>query len=208
MSDRTLFFLAVKADAFAVKSDAKCFTTEVSFFNGVVSVWNLTGRERKFVGSYVPGGSYDTSLAHKDFKEVPELIRCVSLFVSLINQPRFVVEVPAISRQLRRQIQRRSNQEDFSPVRVEWNIGERVKDQLRQSAPERCMPLHFRRGHWRRAESHFVGAVQRTDAIFEADRDSWWQWISEIWVGHPAYGFKKSVHAPYFKQGFGGFNGT
>ena len=165
---------------------------------GKVNVLFSTKEKMIRLGYFVPGGAY--SLA-KDFLVEEEVLKRLSAILSLINQPGFVVESPAFSRQIRRRFKINGVLSESMPTKITWNVGASARAKSRTISPERCMPLHFRRAHWRRAEAHYVGAVQRPAALIEEDRAGWWQWIAEQWVGHPAFGFRESVHAPTLKLG-------
>jgi hypothetical protein len=113
----------------------------------------------------------------------------VAAICSLINQPSFTKREPAGSRQERRAASRSGGYATDAWHKVTWNIGEEVKAKLTRDEPVRCMPLHYTRGHWRKAEEGWKNTTQRKDGL-------WYQWIEGFWSGHPAFGIKKSYHAP------------
>jgi hypothetical protein len=113
----------------------------------------------------------------------------VAALCSILNQPGFTKREPAGSRQERRAAQRSATYAADAWHKVTWNIGEEVKAKLTRDEPVRCMPLHYTRGHWRRAEEGWINTTQRKDGL-------WYQWIEGFWSGHPAFGIKKSYHAP------------
>lgn len=199
LADRTLFYVANE-------ERSGVLPVEITNSNGWCKLWVLQGSERRFCGRFQPGGIYDLAKADERYR-FAALLQFLSLIVALTNQPRFVVYENAVSRQQRRRLARQFGLSQMSVERVRWNVGEPVKHQIRTESPDRCLPLHFRRGHWRRAAAHFSGAVQRPDALIEAEQSLWWQWIAETWVGHPAFGFKATVHTPSlgrFKELFDG----
>lgn len=108
---------------------------------------------------------------------------------SVINQPSFVVTTPAGSRQQRRAAQRAGGYAPTAWHKVSWNIGEAAKAKITRDEPTRCMPLHYTRGHWRKAEEGWNNVERRKDGL-------WYQWIEGYWSGHPAFGVKRSYHAP------------
>ena len=110
-------------------------------------------------------------------------------FCSLINQPGFVTTEPAGSRQQRRAAQRSGGYSPSAWHRISWSVGEAVKAKLTRDEPTRCMPLHYTRGHWRKAEEGWNNVERRKDGL-------WYQWIEGYWSGHPAFGIKRSYHAP------------
>ena len=145
------------------------------------------------IGAYVPGEhmlisqkfSKDSDLANAF---IIMIFKC-SLIMSLINQPNITSVSPALSRQQRRAMARSGRLSSSGPSIVRWNIGEGAKARALAASGGRPRALHWRRGHWRRAEQHYHGAVQRSEG-------GWWQWIEGMWVGHPAFGVIKSIHAP------------
>lgn len=124
-----------------------------------------------------------------------------AFLLSLINQPRIVRKAPLLSRQQRRAEQRGGNLAVDSWHRVTWDLSKETVAKASRDESFHKMPLHWRRGHFRRAESHFRNAVQRPDAIRPSEREGWWQWIDGLWVGHPAFGLKIGVHAPKMTSG-------
>lgn len=73
--------------------------------------------------------------------------------------------------------------------KIEWNINEPVKAKDDSDRGGWRMPLHYTRGHWRKAQDHWDDVVIRKDG-------KPYKWIEGFWSGHPAYGVKKSYHAP------------
>jgi len=124
------------------------------------------------------------------------MIATSAFTLSLINQPRMVSQSPAASRQVSRSYQR-AGVSTAGWSKVTWDISRRSAEaHTKESGGVEGKALHWRRGHWRRAQENWKGAVQRPDALRPEERDLWWQWIEGMWVGHPAYGFVQSVHAP------------
>lgn len=113
----------------------------------------------------------------------------VATICSIINQPNFVKTEKAGSRQERRAACRAGNYTADAWRRITWNVGDEIKAKLSRDEPTRCMPLHYTRGHWRRAEEGWKNTTQRKDG-------GWYQWIDGFWSGHPAFGVSKSYHAP------------
>jgi hypothetical protein len=113
----------------------------------------------------------------------------VAAMCSILNQPSFTKKEPAGSRQERRAAKRSGTYAADAWHKITWNIGEEVKAKLTRDEPVRCMPLHYTRGHWRRAEEGWKNTTLRKDGL-------WYQWIEGFWSGHPAFGIKKAYHAP------------
>lgn len=113
----------------------------------------------------------------------------VASMCSVLNQPSFTIQEPAGSRQERRAAKRSGSYASDAWYKITWNIGEAVKTKLTRDDPVRCMPLHYTRGHWRKAQEGWINTTRRKDGL-------WYQWIEGFWSGHPAFGIKKSYHTP------------
>ena len=114
----------------------------------------------------------------------------LSAFVcDIINQPRFVIRSPAATRQQRKFMMRARKISTDAWHKIEWNIAEPVYAPNEPKDVGWNMPLHYKRGHWRKAEAHWDDVVIRKDG-------KPYKWIEGYWAGHPAYGIKKSYHAP------------
>ncbi|MEM8822066.1 MAG: hypothetical protein AAGF30_00500 [Pseudomonadota bacterium] len=146
------------------------------------------------VGAWAPGTRNFFSWRGKaDEKKIVERFAYI---VALINEPRVISQSAAGTRQQRRAAHRGMGFAVDAWTRVSWDISKSAVAKTARDPGFHNMPMHWRRGHFRRAEPHFKGAMQRPDAIRAEDRALWWQWIEGQWVGHPAFGVKKSVHAP------------
>ena len=122
-------------------------------------------------------------------QELLSQVLSIAALCSVINQPGFVVANPVGSRQQRRAAQRAGGYAPTAWHKISWNIGEAAKAKLARDEPVRCMPLHYTRGHWRKAEEDWNNVERRKDGL-------WYQWIEGYWSGHPAFGIKRSYHAP------------
>lgn len=144
-------------------------------------------------GAYVLGvenGLYSSSLgSDEDMRRRLMHVLTVAAICSVLNQPSFTKSGPVGSRQERRAAQRSGGYATDAWHKITWNIGEEVKAKLTRDEPVRCMPLHYTRGHWRRGQEGWSNVTQRKDGL-------WYQWIEGYWSGHPAFGIKKSYHAP------------
>ncbi len=144
------------------------------------------------LGAWAPG-----SLQYLASKDIPKrLVERFAYIISLLNEPRVVTRSAAGTRQQRRAVHRGMGFALDAWTRISWDISKPTVAKVARDPGFHKVPMHWRRGHFRRAEAHFRGAIQRPDAIREEDRHLWWQWIEGQWVGHPAFGVKKSVHAP------------
>jgi hypothetical protein len=116
--------------------------------------------------------------------------------LALINEPRIVELSPSASRQRRRAAERGFGFAVDAWTRITWDLSKATKAKVARDPSFHCVPLHYVRGHFRRAEPHFRGAIQRPHALRIEDRVLWWQFIEGHWKGHPAFGVRRSVHAP------------
>lgn len=155
------------------------------------------------VGGYTPGGAFGIhdSVNPEDAAVAESVLLEVALGLAVLNQPRVVEKSPLLPRQQRRAYHRGMGFAVDAWTRVTWDLSKATKSKLSRDPSFHPKPYHFCRGHLRRAEKHYKGAFQLVDAIRPEDREGWWQWIDECWKGHPAFGIKKSVHAPKMTSG-------
>jgi len=149
-----------------------------------------------FMGSYRIGVEQPLRISGHTLSMSEEMQQFYTMHVltvattcSLLNQPSFTKREPAGSRQERRAAKRNGSYATDAWHKISWNIGEAVKAKLTRDEPTRCMPLHYTRGHWRKAEEGWNNVERRKDGL-------WYQWIEGYWSGHPAFGIKRSYHAP------------
>ena len=121
------------------------------------------------------------------------------LMLRTINTARITKKEPAGSRQQRKALQRGMGKAVDTWHRVTWNIDKPSKAKETYDKSYHKMPLHWNRGHWKRAKEHHPKSQQRPHALNTEHRDMWWTWIDGYWAGHPAFGFKKQYHAPKLK---------
>jgi hypothetical protein len=152
----------------------------------------------KYCGFYLSSDKEEENKIHIPLEEVDNFdvktisinsLLTIGLFFSLINQPRFVVQEPNGSRPARRQMQRSHGIPIESWHTIRWNLNKPRVQAGESTGTGRHMPLHYTRGHWRKAQEHWEGVVQRVDGDY-------YKWIEGYWSGHPAYGIKKAVYAP------------
>ena len=171
------------------------------FEDGVTSVM-LAAPLRKpvFIGGYHPKkGLMWKEEEHINIKDWPEnkinafsnvLISVAGAF-ELINNPRFVVSEAAGTRAQRKQMKREQNIPLEAWHKISWNVDE---DSVEIGDGDRGgwhMPLHYTRGHPRKAEPHWEDIMYKDGKPYI--------WIEGFWSGHPAYGIKKGYHAPKLK---------
>lgn len=127
------------------------------------------------------------------------VIEAVFGIIQIINNPRFLIDKPAGTRQQRKQMHRGMGKAVDVWHKITWNIGDPTVAKKPYDETFHKMPLHYTRGHWRRAKETDPKSVQRSKAINPEHRKMWWTWIEGFWSGHPAFGIKKSYHAPKIK---------
>lgn len=118
------------------------------------------------------------------------------LVLRAVNNPRLTIANNALTRQQRRNKNIGMGKAVDAWHKVTWNINEPVKAKIPYDEKFHKMPLHWNRGHWKRAQEHHPKSQQRPNALNINHRDLWWTWIDGYWAGHPAFGFKKQYHAP------------
>ncbi|KXF91548.1 hypothetical protein [Phaeobacter inhibens] len=158
----------------------------------------------EMVGAYSPGefaGIRVNPNSSLGSEQAPVFVENFAFLMALINEPRIVARGPAGTRQQRRAAHRGMGFAVDAWTRVSWDLSKATVAKVSQDPAFHKVPLHWRRGHYRRALPHFKDAVQRPDAFRVEDRSGWWQWIGGQWVGHPAFGIKRSVHSPKLSTG-------
>jgi hypothetical protein len=151
-----------------------------------VGSWHL--KQNKFTRSQV---GEDTNYSN--------IIRAIFGIIQVINNPRFVLQQPAGKRQERRQAHRGMGKAVDAWHKISWDINKPVVAKMSRDETFHKMPLHYTRGHWRRAKDTDPKSVLRPNALNPEHRKIWWTWIEGFWSGHPAFGIKKSYHAPKMK---------
>lgn len=116
----------------------------------------------------------------------------LGMMLSLLNSPTLVETGPSGQRQERRAANRTHQLPVDAWHRVRWRTAaSREVEGSKGDDTGPQMPLHYRRGHVRKAQPHHVGAFAT-----ELTDTGWGQWIDGHWAGHPAFGIKKSLHSP------------
>jgi len=143
----------------------------------------------QLVGSYTPKGKIDFApeLSDQEREAIGEDLVYVGGAFSLINQPRFVIQEAAGTRQQRKAAKRQQDIALEAWHRIRWNIDDSVT--LKNGEVRSFhMPYHYTRGHYRKAQPHW----DNVEWVY----DGWHKWIESYWSGHPAYGIKRGYHAP------------
>ena len=166
------------------------------FEDGSVDIRILSGQAPPvLLGYYKPSSFKGLNIARdldmdKD-TALSSVIRVAGAF-DIINQPRFVVREAASSRQQRRAAKKAHGIAVEAWHKIEWNIDEPVVSKDNQGRSFK-MPLHWTRGHWRKAQPHWDDVCIRKDGLP-------YIWIKGFWSGHPAYGCKRGYHVPNKKE--------
>ena len=117
-------------------------------------------------------------------------LRLVAAYLQTINNPRFVRQgrksVSQTKKHSLKKVLRDFIAEQWNMV--SWNVDKAVDAKHYEEGNGGRQGLHFRRGFFRRAESHWQN-VQMIDGV-------WRQWIEGYEAGHPAFGVLKSYHLP------------
>ena len=119
-------------------------------------------------------------------------LRLVAFALQTINQPRFVIYDKRDVSLMKRQAFKKSTGR-FTPDSwnlVSWNIDKPVKAKTYDEGTGGRQALHYRRGHYRKAEEDWPTAQ------WSNIRNRWEQYIHGYEAGHPAFGVKKSYHLP------------
>lgn len=139
---------------------------------------------------------FEDKKSKKTLSNAWELVRYYLMILRVINSPRLTVKKPAGTRQQRRSEARGMGKAVDAWHRVSWNIDKPSVAKEPYDQGFHKMPLHFNRGHWKRAEKHHPKSRQRPNALRPEHRTGWWTWIDGYFAGHPAFGFKKQYHRP------------
>lgn len=119
-------------------------------------------------------------------------LRVACGLLQTINQPRFVVQGKRdVSAMKRASFKKAAGK--FTPDSwnlISWNVDKPVKAKHHEEGTGGRQALHFRRGHWRKAEKDWERSR------WSEDRNRWEQYIHGYEAGHPAFGVKKSYHLP------------
>jgi hypothetical protein len=166
------------------------------FEDGSVDIRLLSGNIPPTLMGYYKPSSFNGLNIAKDLEmddntALNSVLRIAGAF-DIINQPRFVVREAASSRQQRRSAKKAHGIAVEAWHKIEWNIDEPVVSKDNQGRSFK-MPLHWTRGHWRKAQPHWDDVCIRKDGLP-------YIWIKGFWSGHPAYGCKRGYHVPNKKE--------
>ena len=118
------------------------------------------------------------------------VLRTVCGLLQTINTPSFVKQSKkAISPLKRAKFKKATGK--FSPDSwnmVSWNVGSDVELKAYEEGGGIRQAVHFRRGHWRKAQEEHPKSVSKDGR--------WMTYVHGYSAGHPAFGVKKSYHLP------------
>tara|TARA_R100000655_G_scaffold56013_2_gene94175 strand:+ start:2267 stop:3139 length:873 start_codon:yes stop_codon:yes gene_type:complete len=147
------------------------------------------------IGSYHPDkGTFfhsDQEIDNWDeekMKYMSNTILAIAGSFELINNPRFIVSETAGTRAQRKQMKREQNIPLEAWHKITWNVDESTVFVNENERGGWNMPLHYTRGHPRKAEPHHKNLMYKNGKPYK--------WIEGFWSGHPAFGIKKGYHAP------------
>ena len=125
-------------------------------------------------------------------EEAHEMLRIVAAMLQTINQPRYVRRSQRDVSQIKRQRIKNSLGRYIPDAwnMISWNVDSPVVSKTSDEGTGSRQGLHYRRGHWRKAESHWAGAR------WSETRLRWETYIHGYEAGHPKYGVLKSFHVP------------
>ncbi len=124
--------------------------------------------------------------------EKTEMLRIVAAMLQTINQPRYVRRSQRDVSHIKRQRIKNALGKYIPNAwnMISWNVDEPVMAKTSEEGTGSRQGLHYRRGHWRKAESHWEGAR------WSETRLRWEKYIHGYEAGHPKYGVLKSYHVP------------
>ena len=115
------------------------------------------------------------------------MIRIAGSF-ELINNPKYITSQPVGTRAQRRRLHREQDIAVEAWHKITWNVDEDTVEVNKGDRGGWRMPLHYTRGHPRKAEPHHKKIFYKDGLPYK--------WIHGFWSGHPAFGIKKGYHAP------------
>lgn len=126
---------------------------------------------------------------HETFTNI--IVRIAGAF-ELINNPKFIISETAGTRAQRKQMKREQDICLEAWHKITWNVDKETVEVKEGDSGGWRMPLHYTRGHPRKAEPHHKNVMYKDGKPYK--------WIHGFWSGHPAYGIKKGYHAPTTKK--------
>ena len=133
--------------------------------------------------------------------EVPESVfiaiqKSICAIIAAITNNSIIDINSSVSRQRKRKVESKHKIKNSYWGKITWDILNKKTNTSNNQDQKYFLPLHWRRGHWRRSKQDHKNSVQRLYALNPQDKKRWWTWIDGYWAGHPAFGFKKSIYQP------------
>ena len=143
-----------------------------------------------YIGTYHPdnGIFFPKGLPEEQHEPFTNVIVRIAGAFELINNPKFVVSEKAGTRAQRKQMKREQDICLEAWHKITWNVDKSTVALNDNDRGGWRMPLHYTRGHPRKAEPHHKNVMYKNGKPYK--------WIHGFWSGHPAYGIKKGYHAP------------
>lgn len=123
----------------------------------------------------------------------------IAVCISLVNEPRRVLTKPASglnwSRQHRKAVECATGKAALAYTVVSWELGAAVRARITTGDDKTLkQPLHWCRGHWRRAHAGMHNAEWIVPT--QGAPAGWYIWVQDYWKGHPSLGIKLQMHGP------------
>ena len=137
----------------------------------VFALWTFGSKRLSLMGRINPAtGQFGLTDRWEKFspEAANDIIVASCVILTLLNEPGLVSTSNRGDR-----AGRRFNQRGFGLALdcwhlCQWELGAEVRAKLSRDPSFHCVPLHYRRGHYRKAESHYIGAVALPESKINA----------------------------------------
>jgi hypothetical protein len=158
-------------------------------------------KESKYHARQLMGFRDGNEIVNEEYPEQKTTIDLADKFViamiATITNQNITTHQSIVNRSEKRKLKSKYQVKNVRFGQISWNILGNSLSSKNNNDPQYNLPLHWRRGYWRRAEENHPKSEMRPHALNQEDREKWWTWIDGYWAGHPAFGFKKSIYQPY-----------
>lgn len=158
-------------------------------------------KESKYHARQLMGFRDGNEIVNEEYPEQKTTIDLADKFViamiATITNQNITTHQSIVNRSEKRKLKSKYQVKNVRFGQISWNILGNSLSSKNNNDPQYNLPLHWRRGYWRRAEENHPKSEMRPHALNQDDREKWWTWIDGYWAGHPAFGFKKSIYQPY-----------